>query len=339
VLLRRQGLSSVKIAQGVRALHAGHEELYRRLGVDVEARLRPRVESEKWFFLGRVKQLESFALKLETGRVKDPARFEDFYACTIIVPTAAEINSAQAMIASLYTIYERRPFEDNKTHKVASSFVFDDLRLYVEQPESSSGRDADLDGLLFEVQVKTILQYAWGVATHDLTYKADSVSWPRERIAFQVRAMLEHAELAIAGAHALADEPAIAKSDRSTDNVSEILKVLAEVWSQDQLPTDRKRLAETISAILRMCQVAVNQFGVFVEAEKSRVGLLPTNLSPYAFTIQALANSLTVDFKKLLSSNRNRTSIFVHEDMELPAWMKLNHPRIIRLGDELTGSP
>jgi ppGpp synthetase/RelA/SpoT-type nucleotidyltranferase len=321
----------VKIAQGVRALHAEREDFYRRLGADVEARLRPRVEEEKWFFLGRVKQLESFAMKLETGRVEDPDRFEDFYACTIIVPTAAKVEVAEAMIASLYTLRQRRPAEDSTTHKAASNFVFDDLRLYVEQPESSSGRDADLDGLLFEIQIKTILQYAWAVATHDLTYKADSVSWPRERIAFQVKAMLEHAELAIAGAQTLAEAPAIAKSDRATNDVSRIIEVLTTVWSEDQLPTDRKRLAGTISAVLRMCRVAADQFSVLVESERLRIGLLPADLSPYAFTIQALANSTTIGFKQSLTNVRNRTSVFVHDGMELPAWMAAPHPRIIRL--------
>lgn len=328
--LRRLGPSSVKIAQGIRTLHAEYEELYQRLGTDVEARLRPRVESVKWFFLGRVKQLESFALKLETGRVKDPGRPEDFYACTIIVPTAAEVASAQAMITSLYVLHERRPVEDSKTHKAASSFVFDDLRLYVKQPEAMSGRDADLDGLLFEVQIKTILQYAWGVATHDLTYKTDSVSWPRERIAFQVRAMLEHAELAIAGAHTLADEPAIAKSDRSTDSVSEVLRILNVVWSDDQLPTDRKRLADTVSAVLTMCKLSAEDYNVILEEEAARAGLVPENLSPYAFSIQALANSSKVDFKKLLNNSR-RTSVFVHDGMELPSWMAKPHSRIIRI--------
>ncbi len=326
----------MKIAQGVRALHAEREELYRRLGADVEARLRPRVEEEKWFFLGRVKQLESFALKLETGRVENPYRSEDFYACTIIVPTAARVEAAEALVASLYTLRQRRPAEDSTTHKAASNFVFDDLRLYVEQPESSSGRDADLDGLLFEIQIKTILQYAWAVATHDLTYKADSVSWPRERIAFQVKAMLEHAELAIAGAQTLAEAPAIAKSDRATNEISRILEDIATVWSDDQLPKDRKRLAETISAVLRMCRLASDQFNVIIETERLRVGLLPTDISPYAFTIQALANSKNVDLKKHLSNIRNRTSIFVHNGMELPNWMLEEHPRIIRLKTEPT---
>ena len=52
--------------------------------------------------------------------------------------------------------------------------------------------------MIFEVQIKTILQHAWSIATHDLIYKTDTVSWPKERIAFQVKAMLEHAEIAIA---------------------------------------------------------------------------------------------------------------------------------------------
>lgn len=320
----------MKIARAVRTLYDECAPLYERLAKDVTSLLKPKVEQNQWFFLSRVKQLESFALKLETGRVENPRRSEDFFACTIVVRTLSEIDDAERLITSLYPLKERRPPNNGQTTKSAHNFFFDDLRLYVEQPESTTGRDTDLEGIMFEVQIKTILQHAWGVATHDLIYKSDRVSWPRERIAYQVKAMLEHAEIAIAEAERLADAPAVAKTDPRTADTAILLNSLNRIWSADQLPTDRKRLADTILQVLKMCGKTADQFTEVVDTEKMRIGLLPADLSPYAFTIQALANSSDVPFQQQLTNPRNRTHILIHDNMDLPIWMQSPHPKIIR---------
>ena len=149
----------------------------------------PRVEDRGWFYRDRVKTLESFTLKVETGRFPDYARMEDFFACTVIVPTFSQLDDAIGMIEDLFELVRRHPEGDAETHKGASNFTFDDLRLYVQRRAAANLPPSELDGIIFEIQIKTILQYAWGIATHDLIYKTDEVSWPKERIAYQVKAM------------------------------------------------------------------------------------------------------------------------------------------------------
>ena len=321
----------MKIAKVVRDLHAECDALYQRLAKDVQERLKPRVEARRWFFISRVKQLESYALKLETGRVENPRRPEDFFACTIVVNKLSEIEDAERLVYSIYGALERRPPIDHETHKASSSFAFDDLRLYVVQPESTTGKDADLDGLPFEVQIKTILQHAWSMATHDLIYKTDSVSWARERIAFQVKAMLEHAEIAIAEANRLADTPAVAKRDKSTIETLKLIEEIGRIWTDDNLPADRKRLAEAIRQALKVCDLTADSFSDIIAAERRRIGLLPANLSPYAFTIQALANNPDANFQRKFVRSHVKTTIVIYDGMELPEWMSHHHPRILRL--------
>jgi len=316
----------VKIAKVVRDLHAECDAVYQRLSLDAQERLKPRVEAEKWFFISRIKQLESYALKLETGRVTNPRRPEDFFACTIVVNTLSEIEKAERLVNSIYALQERRPPVDQETYKASSSFAFDDLRLYVVQPESTTGRDSDLDGLPFEVQIKTILQHAWSMATHDLIYKTDSVSWARERIAFQVKAMLEHAEIAIAEASRLADTPAVAKKDKATTETLKFIEEIDRIWS-----ADRKRLAETIRQALKICDRSAKDFPDIIAVERRRIGLLPANLSPYAFTIQALVNNPEVDFEQKFGRVRTKTTIVIHGDIDLREWTNNDHPRILRL--------
>ena len=321
----------MKIVRSVRELFGESEKLYQRLSEDVRAFLKPEVEKNGWFFTHRLKSEESFALKIETGRVSTPERLEDFFACTIVVPTLDQIERAEQLVQNLYAVDQRRPKVDSETHKHASSFVFDDLRLYVNQRPSNSVKDSDLDGLLFEIQIKTILQHAWGVATHDLIYKSESVSWARERIAFQVKAMLEHAEIAISEANKLADATAVAKRDELTADILKLIQYLNEIWSPHQLPKDMKRLAENILTALKVCDLRANAFKDLIEREKRRIGLLPANLSPYAFTVQALANDTGLDLQKQLGRRHVRAQLVIHSDMELPLWMSAGHPKIVKL--------
>lgn len=322
----------MKVVKAIRDLYNSAVSRYQRLEGEVKELLKPRVEEHDWFFLSRVKQLESFALKLETGRVPDPLNLEDFYACTIVVPTMGKIKVAENLVRKLFDLSYRRPKNDAITHKAASSFVFDDLRLYVARRPPASGLHPDLDGLVFEVQVKTILQHAWSVATHDLIYKSNSVSWPRERIAFQVKAMLEHAEVAIAEADQLAVASAVARQDSQTSTIQQLIEDLKRVWPAERLPSDVKRLAETILALLRASDCDVASFPSIVEEEKHRLGVLPADLSPYSFVVQALAHTRQLDFKKKFSRQHIRTSLCIHSGMELPDWMKQQHDRIIDIG-------
>ncbi|WP_346294337.1 hypothetical protein [Sphaerothrix gracilis] len=321
----------MKISKKAREIFASAEERYSRLAAEVSAKIKPAVESQDWFFIHRVKTLESFALKLETGRIDNPLEPDDFYACTIVVSTQSEIETAERLIESFYTPQFRKPERDDDTHKEASSFVFDDLRLYVTRGESAGRENADLEGLLFEIQIKTILQYAWGRATHDLIYKTDSVSWPKERIAFQVKAMLEHAELAIADANNLSRSSAIAKKDRKTSSVLKIIDQIERIWPSDALPEDRRRLAENVRQALAIANIKdADRLTGLVEAEIRRVGLLPRDLSPYAFVVQALAQAHDIELERKLNAG-GKGKILVHSAMELPDWMRGVHPRIINL--------
>ncbi|MDA8416135.1 MAG: hypothetical protein M0Z78_03510 [Betaproteobacteria bacterium] len=322
----------MKIAKGIRTAYNLAKGAYEKLSAEVCAKLEPEVKSKGWFFIHRLKEQESFALKIETGRVDDPQRMEDFFACTIVVPTVAHVSEAERFLETIYQVERRRPPHDETTHKKASDFVFDDLRLYLKRGASETGRNDDLEGLVFEVQIKTILQYAWGIASHDLIYKTDNVSWPKERIAFQIKAMLEHAEIVIAEAEGLADSPSISKKDQDTADTLEIIGVLRGFWAADRLPRDIKRLAESIRGVLKTCDVQGDQLNTLLTKERSRIGVLPANLSPYAFLIQALAYSRELDFQAKITNGRNRrTKILVHDDMDLPVWMREPNEKIIRV--------
>ena len=262
----------------------------------------------------------------------DPSQLEDFFACTIVVPTVIEIGNAEGLVLKWYDRKERRPADDRFTRKASSSFLFDDLRLYVARRPRTDGKSQDLDGILFEIQIKTILQHAWSVATHDLIYKTDSISWALERIAYQVKAMLEHAETSVAEASQLARSSVVDKADHRTRNILSVVAHLRKVWPEDQLPRDIRRLATNILAVLRGCGISVETLPEIVEDEVKRVGSMPKDMSPYAFTVQALAQSPSVGFQAALENAGRGTAVVIHDGMDVPDWMRNGNQRILDLG-------
>src|ERR1017187_5565552 len=114
MVLRRRAM---KIAKPIRDAFDSGEGLYIRLKQEVRDVLKPRVEDSGWFYRDRVKGLESFALKVETGRFPDYARMEDFFGCTVIVPTFSQLPEAIKLISGTFEIVERRPKVDAETHK------------------------------------------------------------------------------------------------------------------------------------------------------------------------------------------------------------------------------
>jgi hypothetical protein len=187
------------------------------------------------------------------------------------------------------------------TSKGPDSFRFDDVRLYVRYRREENEKTPIRHGTLFEIQIKTFLQHAWAVATHDVIYKTPSRDWRRERIAHQVRASLEAAEVAIGSIDTLASSPVLPETTSEIVEINGIIDVLQRNWPT-ALPADVRRLAENIRGLL----LIANR-----NRDADRVTLLQTLLdnggsrnggahsldwSPY----RSVLNYLAVDYKSAL---------------------------------------
>jgi ppGpp synthetase/RelA/SpoT-type nucleotidyltranferase len=266
-----------------------------------------------WHYEGRLKGLESFALKVESGRVADPMAMEDFFACTLVVRNASEVPAAETAVLEHFRLQQRRPADPAKTHKSPDAFPFDDLRLYVTLKPSELTPPTDLSKITFEIQIKTFLQHAWSIATHDLLYKSSDVRWAKARIAFQIKAMLEHAELAIEEVEPLASAKVISRTDVRTTEIAALIN------AQERLPTDVKRLAENLLAAFRTFRAEPQEFGALVDAETAEGrGINALNLSPYAATIQALILRRTEQFSKFLNQKSKRNKLAIPADIDVP---------------------
>lgn len=209
----------------------------------------------------RIKDLDSLADKLETGKYQKWADINDLVAAAIIVPTASHEDVVLAFLRSRFTevaVLGRRSRPMAPDH-----FRFDLTRWYgqVGLDEGSPDDVRDLAGLTFEVQVRTYFEHAWSVVTHDLTYKSQRIDWRQLRLAAQLKAMVEQIELTIAnfeGIAAVATEAMWPETDVQR-RIQELLQaLLVDVDLDEMAPRSWSRASESV---LRLATAALGDSG------------------------------------------------------------------------------
>jgi ppGpp synthetase/RelA/SpoT-type nucleotidyltranferase len=306
----------MKVPGSIRQLYEDQRVSNDRLRVVIDERMRG-LKHARWHYESRVKELPSFALKIESGRFGDPRALEDFFACSLVVANATEIDEAERLVRGTFAVKERRPPRADRTHKAPDSFPFDDLRLYVSLPENPATPPTDLAGIVFEVQIKTFLQHAWSIATHDLLYKTDDANWRKERIASQIKAMLEHAEVSILEAEQLAACGVLAKEDSRTAATKRGIALVKAQWSEDELPADVRRLADNITGLMDALRLEPGRLEeILNEGKVQRAGAHPSNLSPYTTVVQYLFTAEREKVLSLLSAERARRRVLIPEEIE-----------------------
>lgn len=301
-----------KVEGSIRSEYDQQEPYYRLLSDYVYELLEGVCKASKWMFVGRVKDLESYALKLITGRT-DAYKIDDFFACTIVVPNLRGFDPARRLIYECFDVIDERPGE--YTSARPEEFNFDGIRIYCKP--KSGVQQKDFFDLKFEVQIKTLLEYAWGEATHDFSYKGGSVSWAKERLAAQVKAVLNNADLSIFDMEQMANSKFLYRKNKKFERLGEVLEFLKTAFSKGEnpliLPSDIKRLAEQVLKVLERLDVDLS---VLEDALKRETlegrGYLTRNLSIYSVVLVALYNQINSDFVRRLKKNSgNRRSVIV----------------------------
>jgi hypothetical protein len=293
---------------------------YQKLKAIVDAKIEGK-KSPKWHYESRVKELISFAIKLQTGRERYPRRSEDMFACTLVVENHSKIQQATDLVTKLFKEEYRRP-KDAKTSSLSSdTFAFDDLRLYAQWEDVPSMPPTLVNGLLFEIQIKTYLQHAWGIATHDLIYKTNDPNWGRSRVAYQVKAMLENAELSISEVKRLTDCVFLDRADRATNLLSQTIQELKARWAEPgTLPADIQGLANNIIGLAARLKIDLQELWRILDAATmAGKGARRLDLSPYGSILEALIEVHQADLFNPLGHPKNRHHVFVPRELAMPA--------------------
>lgn len=228
------------------------------------------------FFSSRIKSKESFAQKIETGRFDDPNNIIDLYAATIVVATYKEIDLVEDAIEKEFNIIKRI----KNREKSPSDFVYDDMHLYIQYKPQKIVPGKEYLQRPFELQLKTFLQHGWTKATHDILYKGSQLSWPRFRIAHQIKAMLEQADQILVQIDKTAD---ICPDNSFKDFVEKslLLKLIEEKWPPSQLPLNRRGLVDEVYGLLRICKKPVDYLKQELDSGRHNNLLSAKSITPY----------------------------------------------------------
>ena len=148
-------------------------------------------DQEGFAFQSRPKTVESLAEKLETGRYSRWSDIDDLYACAVIIPSLIAEDAVCEFLRGAFE--EVRVTKRGSNLKDPAVFRFDCSR-FVGRLRLANGGAESPEGLrrfCFEVQIRTAFEHAWLVATHDFSYKAQTVEWRRIRLAAQLKANVE----------------------------------------------------------------------------------------------------------------------------------------------------
>jgi ppGpp synthetase/RelA/SpoT-type nucleotidyltranferase len=279
----------MKIVSSIRDIYDERKPVYERLKVEVDTRLN-RLKDSRWHYESRIKELTSFALKAETGRCEKISEMEDFFAGTLVVQNYSLVRDVERIISSKFNVKYRKPKEVGITHKKPDQFPFDDVRLYLTIPSDPDRAGSLIYDVVFELQIKTYLQHAWSISTHDLIYKGDQVSWSSSRIAFQVKALLEHAELSISEAEKISGSESMLPVSDEFVNKKRVLQYLQETWKEESLPADMVRLTDNILELTKDMRICIDQL-IDICNESPVIGSDPlANISPYTAIFLSLFN-------------------------------------------------
>jgi ppGpp synthetase/RelA/SpoT-type nucleotidyltranferase len=261
-------------------------------------------------FVARIKESESLAEKIESGRFEKWDALDDLFASALVVPTLGHEADVVTFLRDKFDVAEVR--DRKSVQKDPASFRFDSTRVIARLPvEPSLQDDSPLRGVRFEVQVRTAFEHAWCVTTHALAYKADAVDWGQQRLASQLKAAVEQLDLLVLGFSDMASNV----STSSWPDV-EAKKSIEDLFRQqlkggaipsEATPRSWARFCDNLMALIMAAQTGfvkgrdklkiVEQALGAIEKELGAGGRYPKSLSLMQFCVGALCRQKAIDAK------------------------------------------
>ncbi|WCJ62732.1 hypothetical protein [Agrobacterium tumefaciens] len=304
------------------------------LAAYIEETLKQACYEKKWLYISRVKTRESFAQKLETGRYASVEDIDDAFACTIVVANIDEIKLADKLVRTHFTVTGRRPIDPNISPHNPENFSYDSLRLYCKVQGVHASRR--YGGMKFEIQIKSFLEHAWAVATHDFSYKTEKVSWAKARIVAQLKAMLDNIELTISKAQTLYKSKILSKNTDQYQNTNDIIDFYLNHWSRSRLPKDLRRLSDCTASLISALKTDIRTLDAALTVEtNSGKGTATLSLSPFQVCVQTLISQhpeKVMAFLNYANKKDKKTynyKLLITSGMEIPDWLNTKSDKLL----------
>lgn len=214
---------------------------FKSLLEDLRERVREQIESfctkHNYLFEDRIKSPASLIEKLESGRYRQWSDIDDLYGATVIIPTKSHEQGVSDFLQEVFVLDSQR--SSSKTNKPPDVFRFDSPRFYLKlKPDPQFGvEQRSIHAFIFEVQIKTVFEYAWSRTTHDLAYKAPVIDWKVQRLAALLKAQVEQIDIIVSAFNNTAE--VIPESPYTSMDVKrEIFIHLSSAIESGKIPTE-----------------------------------------------------------------------------------------------------
>lgn len=140
-----------------------------------------------YLLVNRAKDFESIRDKIETGRYASLDALDDLVAFSVVIDTLNQEADVRRFLRKAFRVSS---IKSGNTLQDERSFDFDCTRVYCRLPDDAQP-DSVLGSLIFEVQIRTLLQHAWAKITHQYVYKSRNYDPKAGRLAAELMAQLE----------------------------------------------------------------------------------------------------------------------------------------------------
>lgn len=149
------------------------QPVYQRLCDEVKYILDKKIKNlgvEIGHLSSRAKTLSSFCEKIERKSYKNPLEeITDFSGVRIVYLYGSDRRELEQLVEDEFEIHEK---VDKVSNQGVEKFGYGALHYIISLKEQHAGaRYDDLRGVLCEIQIRTILQDAWAIVAHHLSYK------------------------------------------------------------------------------------------------------------------------------------------------------------------------
>lgn len=191
-------------------------------------------DKKGYAYSGRLKQSRSLCEKLETGRVSQLNEIDDLFGCSIII---SSLSDEPSVLETLENMFSRVDIKHRaNTDKAPDVFRFEATR-FIGRLKSSDPDEGNVSKILFEIQVRTAFEHAWSVSTHQPAYKANTISWRLERLAAQMKALVEQLD-SLAVSYSISAETLVGHPHHRTEAEAQVLEAFKGFYESSLIPEE-----------------------------------------------------------------------------------------------------
>ena len=117
--------------------------------------------------------------------------------------------------------------------------------------------------------------------------------------------------------------------------VNQLISLILKHWKPEDLPSDRRRLAQNILAFINAIGISFHELEEILKSESNNGrGTLTRNLSPYLIVVQSVFNICPERIIGYLQddNSQNKHKILITSEIDIPNLESIVEEKLVRIG-------